>query len=281
LQDRRHDNKEKSPIVLNIALVSNIAELELKSPIAINALLHVKCVWSSSALLGPVSSSGQTILSPKRVCQINEANETNSIEDMMIPELILGSATDNQDQGIGLSLQMYEYSYETNPITSPSDDDSEEQDRQLGEELKEAGSESSDHDSSFDSALLATSGGAWGRRGQNLWVALQHCSWCCNDRRIRFVVSSVSQVFAANMVARRGRMIDDPEGCRVVTRTYCRQGLPLIIYADPDAASHFGSRRGSVSAASNAMVGDMPVCCRATAVFEQLGMIKKGCWPCE
>ena len=142
LQDSRHDNEEKTPVP-NIALV-NIAELESKAPTAIDAFSHVKRVLSSSALLGPTSSSGQTMLSTKRVCRINEADETNSIEDTMIPELTFGSAAHNQDQGIGLSLQTYEYSYETNPITSPSDDDSEEQDRQLGEELEEAGSEPSD-----------------------------------------------------------------------------------------------------------------------------------------
>jgi hypothetical protein len=78
------------------------------------------------------------------------------------------------------------------------------------------------------------------------------------------------------MGARGGRTIDDPEGCRNVARAYCRRRLPLIVYADPDAARHFGSRRGSVPATLNAMMGDMSVCGGASAVFKQMGMNKKG-----
>jgi hypothetical protein len=146
LQDSRHDNEEKDPGP-SIALLNKITELEPKSKSQKDAFSHAKRVLSSSALLGPTSSSGQTMLSPKRACRVHDAaDRTSSDDDMMPPELTLGTMADNQDPGIGLSLRTYEYSYkyETNPVISPSDDDSEEQDRQLGEELEEAGSEPSD-----------------------------------------------------------------------------------------------------------------------------------------
>lgn len=146
LQDSKHDSEEKDPAP-SIALLSKITELEPKSMSPRDAFSHAKRVLSCNALLGPTTSSGQTMLSPKRACRVHEAaDKTSSDDDMMPPELTLLSVEENQDPGIGLSLRTYDYSYEyeTNPLISPSDDDSDEQDRQLGEELEETGSEPSD-----------------------------------------------------------------------------------------------------------------------------------------
>ena len=134
LQESKHDNAEESSVssddsdidlqdpTLQWALLSDNTDLEPNLAIP-NALTHAKRALSSSALLGPASSSAPnpTMLSPKRLCRYERAN---SDDDELPPELSIGQAL-----------------YASNQKVSISDEDDEEQDRQLGEELREAESQ--------------------------------------------------------------------------------------------------------------------------------------------
>ena len=116
------------------ALLSNITELEAKTPVE-NALTHAKRVLSSSALVGPASmaTSLPTLLSPKRIRRVSEADERSSDEDMIPSEFSLGPVADMQGTSAGFCLK----TYEVNPLVSTSDEDEDEQDRQLSEELEQ------------------------------------------------------------------------------------------------------------------------------------------------